>query len=75
MVNEEEYQKLKSELSASKKEIKSLNDKLKRSKSKIAKQKVALKKKETVTIELTDEQLQSLSNQLPDINIRSLLSD
>lgn len=75
MVNEEEYQKLKAELSASKKEIKSLNDKLKRSKSKIAKQKVALKKKETVTIELTDEQLQSLSNQLPDINIRSLLSD
>lgn len=75
MVNEEEYQKLKADLSASKKEIKSLNDKLKRSKSKIAKQKVALKKKETVTIELTDEQLQSLSNQLPDINIRSLLSD
>lgn len=75
MVNEEEYQKLKAELSASKKEIKSLNDKLKRSKSKIAKQKVALKKKETVTIELTDEQLQSLSNQLPDINITSLLSD
>lgn len=75
MVNEEEYQKLKAELSASKKEIKSLNDKLKRSKSKIAKQKVALKKKETVTIEVTDEQLQSLSNQLPDINIKSLLSD
>lgn len=75
MEPEKEIQKLKAELASSRKEIKSLNNKLSRSKSKIVKQKAELKKKETVTIELTDEQLQSLSNQLPDIDIKSLLFD
>ncbi|RHO63338.1 hypothetical protein DW083_21910 [Parabacteroides sp. AF48-14] len=75
MDSEKELQQLKAQLSASQKEIKSLNVKLERSKNKIAKQKAELKKKETETIELTEEQLQSLSNQLPGINIKSLLSD
>lgn len=75
METEKDIQKLKAELAASKKEVKSLNNKLERSKSKIERQKAELKKKEIETIELTDEQLQSLSNRLPGIDIKSLLSD
>lgn len=75
METEKDIQKLKAELAASKKEVKSLNNKLERSKSKIERQNAELKKKEIETIELTDEQLQSLSNLLPGIDIKSLLSD
>lgn len=75
METQKEIQRLKAELAASKKEIKSLNNKLNSSKRKIQKQKAELKKKEIETIELNDEQLQSLSNLLPGIDIKSLLSD
>lgn len=72
---EKELQKLKAKLSASQQEIKSLKGKLERSKNKIAKQKSELKKKEPESIELSEKQLRSLSNLLPGIDIRSLLSD
>ncbi|MDL2224306.1 hypothetical protein LJB92_03220 [Bacteroidales bacterium OttesenSCG-928-M06] len=75
MKNKDELERLKAELAASKKEIKSLKGKLQRSQSKVSKQKLSLKKKEIRTIEVTDEQLQSLSNQLPDIDIMNLLFD
>lgn len=75
MDKDKEIDQLRSELAISKKTIKSLADKLKRSQIKVSKQKANLKKKEIKTIELTSEQLQSLSNQFPDINIRSLLFD
>lgn len=71
----DELEQLKAELAISKKEIKSLTGKLERSRTKISKQKAELKKKEIETIEVSDEQLQSLSNQFPNIDIKSLLSD
>lgn len=75
MDKEEELLQLKAELAASKKEIKSLKGKLNRSQSKLTRQKTAFKKKEITTIEVSDEQLQLLSNRLPDIDIKSLLVD
>lgn len=75
METKNELEVLKAQLAASKKEIKSLNGKLQRSQNKISKQKAELKKKETETIELNNEQLQSLSTLLPDIDIKNLLFD
>ena len=75
MKKEDELEQLKVRLAVSQKKIKSLTGKLERSRTKISKQKSELKKKETKIIEVSDEQLQSLSNRLPDINIKSLLSD
>lgn len=75
METKNELEVLKAQLAASKKEIKSLKGKLQRSQNKISKQKAELKKKETETIELNNEQLQSLSTLLPDIDIKNLLFD
>ena len=75
MKKEDELEQLKVRLAVSQKKIKSLTGTLERSRTKISKQKSELKKKETKIIEVSDEQLQSLSNRLPDINIKSLLSD
>lgn len=75
MKKEDEIEQLKAQLASCKKEIKSLTGKLERTQTKISKQKAELKKKETKIIEVSDEQLQSLSNQLPDIDIKSLLFD
>lgn len=75
MNKDKELQKLRAELTAAKKEIKSLTGKLERSQNKVVKQRSELKKKEIESIELTNEQLESLSNLLPGINIKNLLSD
>lgn len=75
MEKQDELEHLKAQLAASKKAIASLTGKLERSRIKISKQKAELKKKETETIEVRDEQLESLSNRLPDIDIKSLLFD
>ena len=75
MEKEDELKQLKVRLAASQKKVKSLTGKLERSRTKISKQKAALKKKEIEIIEVSDEQLQSLSNRLPGISIKSLLSD
>lgn len=75
MDKDKELQQLRSELASAKKEIRSLSGKLDRCKKKVDKQKAELKKKETKSIELTDEQLTSLSSRLPGIDILNLLSD
>lgn len=75
MEKQDELEHLKAQLAASKKAIASLTGKLERLRIKISKQKAELKKKETETIEVRDEQLESLSNRLPDIDIKSLLFD
>lgn len=75
MENHDEMERLKAELAASKREIKSLTGKVERLRAKASRQRAELKKKETVSIELSEGQLRSLSSRLPGIDIRSLLSD
>lgn len=70
-----DIESLRLKLREAKKKNKSLADKLKRSKDKCSSQNQELLKKEPRIIELKKEQLESLSNRLPDIDIQNLLLD
>ena len=72
---ETENARLQEEIKQVKKENKSLTKKLETSNSKKSALQKELKKKDVPKIEVSKEQLQSLSNQLKDINIQNLLFD
>ncbi len=72
---ESENARLREEVKQLKRKNKSLDQRLATANSKKAKLQKELKKKDDPTIELSNEQLESLSNRLKDIDIRNLLSD
>ena len=67
--------RLREEVKQLKKANKSLEKKLATAKSKKQELQKRTKKKESQIIELSNEQLESLSNRLKDIDIRNLLPD
>lgn len=73
--SEAENIRLREEIKQLKKENKSLDKKLSTANSKKQRLREELKKKDATSIEVSNEQLTSLSNRLKDIDIQNLLSD